>query len=59
MKKWKPSDLSRSMVSRLLRGERNLSLKKAKIMAELTGSDIMVWIDPNNKEKRVEAWGRL
>jgi len=43
----------------LLRGERNLSVGKAKQMAEETGTDPMVWLDPERAEERREAWAKL
>ena len=40
----------------LLKGQRNLSLAKAKIVAQKTGTDPMVWIDPSRVLERRAAW---
>ena len=50
--------VSRSMVYFLLKGQRNLSLAKAKIMGKRTGTDPMVWIDPARVLERREAWSK-
>ena len=50
--------VSRSMIYFLLKGQRNLSLAKAKIMGRRTGTDPMVWIDPARVLERREAWAK-
>ncbi len=40
----------------LLKGERNLSLAKAKIVAKKTGTDPLIWIDPACVLERRAAW---
>ena len=52
-------ELSTTMKHYLLRGERNLSLGKAKEMAEITGTDVLLWMDPARAEERREAWAKL
>lgn len=42
----------------LLRGERNLSLAKAKIVAKATNTEILVWMDPARVLERREAWSK-
>ena len=50
--------ISRTMGYYLLKGQRNLSLAKAKIMGRRTGTDPMVWIDPARVLERREAWSK-
>lgn len=50
--------ISNVMVHYLLRGEKNLCLAKAKIVAKATNTEILVWIDPSRVLERREAWSR-
>jgi len=45
------------MIHYLLRGERNLSFEKAKIVGKKTGTDPIIWIDPSRVMERKAAWG--
>ena len=40
----------------LLTGERNLGIEKAKIVAKLTKTDPLIWIDPARVMERQVAW---
>ena len=51
--------LSATMEYYLLKGERNLSLSKAKEVARLTTTDVLLWLDPARAEERREAWAKL
>lgn len=51
--------VSESMMKKVLSGERNLSLAKAKIMASRTGTQELVWIDATRAAERRTAWKRL
>jgi hypothetical protein len=51
--------ISKTMVHYLLKGKRNLSVEKAKIVAKKTGTDPIIWIDPLRVEERRAAWKRL
>jgi cytochrome P450 len=50
--------LGPTTVHYLLRGERNLSLAKAKRVAKATNSEILVWMDPARVLERREAWSK-
>ena len=50
--------ISRSMTYYVLKGERNLSLSKAKIVAKKTGTETMVWMDPARVLERQAAWDK-
>lgn len=45
-----------TMIFYLLKGERNLSYPKAKLVAEQTGTDPAVWQDPERVSERRPAW---
>ena len=46
-------------VYKVCKGSRNFSLKKAKIAAEYTGTDPMVWVDPDKVQIRVRHFRTL
>jgi len=50
--------ISRTMAYYLLRGERNLCVEKAKIVAKKTGTEAIVWIDPARVAERRAAWAK-
>jgi hypothetical protein len=43
----------------VLRGERNLSFNKAKLIAQLFETDLETWIDGNRTVDRVRAWEKF
>jgi transcriptional regulator with XRE-family HTH domain len=48
--------LSASQKSLVLSGKRNLSISVAKRIAEATGTDPIVWVDPERVNERRAAW---
>lgn len=43
----------------VLSGERNLSLKKARLVAELLNTDVLVWLDQSKLMERQTAWQKF
>lgn len=48
--------ISNTMVHYLLKGKRNLSIEKAKLLGKRTGTDPLVWVDPARTPERRPAW---
>jgi len=40
----------------ILAGERNLSIKKAKLVSQLLSTDVLVWMDSEQVHRRKAAW---
>ena len=47
---------TRAQWDNVLAGRRNLSFKRAKLAAQVTESDIQIWMDPDKAGQRLEAW---
>lgn len=50
--------ISTTMTHYLLKGKRNLSVDKAKVVAKMTGTDPIIWIDPARASERRTAWSK-
>ena len=43
----------------ILAGERNLGLRRAKLVAQLLSTSLEVWIDPEKTTERQRAWEKF
>jgi plasmid maintenance system antidote protein VapI len=58
--KWREMELiGRTMIHYLLKGQRNLSLNKAKVLAAKTGTDPLLWMDRDRAAERREVWAKV
>jgi len=50
------SGFSYSQWQAVLKGDRNMSLNKARFVAKMLNTKVMVWIDKEQTKERQDAW---